>query len=96
MNVEDENILNNLNELESKGLKDLFRSLFINAKKRKFFFYQPKSLAEKEKLDQLVNAGLIIITDSEFRIDNEGRVKVGEFIGEITDLGLTIGESFSI
>lgn len=76
--------------IKYNGLESVLLHLYENAKNRGFFFYQPQSIEEKQKLDFLVKAGVILISDSDFRLALDGQVKTSEFVGELTNLGKQI------
>jgi hypothetical protein len=81
--------------LENEQLRRLFLDLLNNAGKRNFFLYQAKDLEEKKDIDSLEKAGLISISEKEFRINNLGKIKVSEFVGKITEAGMHIVRQFS-
>lgn len=86
-NEMDDDVREAIGFLESRGLKELFRDLSSRSKGRNWVFASPRSLDEKSDLDALINAGLISIEDSEFRVNLQGYVKASEFICKITNLG---------
>ncbi len=76
-----------VDKLRSHGLEDYFTTVVTRGSRRDWFFLAPQNLAEKASLDALVQSGLVVVTEREFRVNLEGTVVRSEFICRFTELG---------